>query len=170
MKGKQYKKIKFVVAGSCIVMACFFLFPDAADAMSRISNQTGAIAGESGANYGEAKDPRTIAARAINNILGLIGMGMVGFWVYAGVLWTSAAGNQDQVDKAKRIMKYNLIGTIIIFMAYAVTYFIATALSRASVEPTIGEWEVQIGDEPDRYNRPNVYRTPSNEAYYNDNR
>ncbi|MCB9798656.1 hypothetical protein H6758_02935 [Candidatus Nomurabacteria bacterium] len=165
---KAQKKHKFYFVLTLVIMV-IFLLPEASHALSRAVGQTSAVAGSQGANFGEAADPRVVVAKVIKNILGIMGIAMVGFYVYAGVLWTSAGGSQDQVDKAKKIIRYNVIGTIIIFMAYSITYFISTSFSRATVDKPEGQWQIDIGEDQDRFDRPNVYRTPSNEAYYNTN-
>lgn len=45
-----------------------------------------------------------IIGNMINIVLGLLGIVLVGFIIYAGIVWMTA-GDSDQVDKAKRILK-----------------------------------------------------------------
>jgi hypothetical protein len=44
--------------------------------------------------------------------------------IYAGILWMTAQGNDQQVTKAKTLMINSVIGIIIVFAAYAITAFV----------------------------------------------
>ncbi|OGF41099.1 hypothetical protein A2477_00220 [Candidatus Falkowbacteria bacterium RIFOXYC2_FULL_47_12] len=59
-------------------------------------------------------------------LLGVIYLGLV---VYAGSLWMMAHGNDDQVVKAKTIIRNATIGMILFVGAYAIVYFVLAALS-----------------------------------------
>lgn len=64
----------------------------------------------------------------IKQFLGLIGVVLVVFIIYAGFLWMTAAGNEEAVTKAKDIIKNAIIGMIIMFAAYAITDFVINAI------------------------------------------
>ena len=49
--------------------------------------------------------------------------------IYAGVMWMTAAGNEQQVSKAKDIIIAAVIGLVIVLSAYAITNFVGTNLS-----------------------------------------
>ncbi len=53
--------------------------------------------------------------------------------IYAGYLWMTAQGNQEQVEKAKKIIINSSIGLAIILSAYAITYFFLSAVSKELV-------------------------------------
>lgn len=55
--------------------------------------------------------------------------------VYAGILWMTAAGNEEQAGKGQKILTAAIIGMVIIFSAYAITYFVTTRLTPASSGP-----------------------------------
>jgi peptidoglycan biosynthesis protein MviN/MurJ (putative lipid II flippase) len=44
-----------------------------------------------------------------------------GIIFYAGFLWMTARGNDEQVDKAKRIIKNAIIGTVVVLLSYALS-------------------------------------------------
>lgn len=44
--------------------------------------------------------------------------------IYAGILWMTARGNEQQVERAKTLLVQSIIGLIIVFSAYAITMFI----------------------------------------------
>jgi hypothetical protein len=67
-------------------------------------DQLKTVAGSGGANLGTASDPREIAARIIRIVLGVIGTIFLVLTVYAGFLWMTAAGNDEQISKAKKLL------------------------------------------------------------------
>jgi hypothetical protein len=72
-----------------------------------------------------ATDPRILASRVINVILGVLGTIATLLIFYAGFLWMTAAGNDDQIGKAKSIMSAAVIGLVVILASYSIsTYFI----------------------------------------------
>ncbi len=48
--------------------------------------------------------------------------------LYAGILWMTAAGNAERVDKAKTILTAASIGLVIVLSAYAITKFVFSSL------------------------------------------
>lgn len=60
-----------------------------------------------------------IIARIINGFLILLGLAAVIIIIYAGVLWMTAAGKEEQVMKAKKTLINGVIGLIIILLSYA---------------------------------------------------
>ncbi len=56
--------------------------------------------------------------------------------VYAGVLYMTAAGDENKIKKAKGMIVSALIGLIIIIGAYALTSYVISALSTASTATT----------------------------------
>jgi nitrogen fixation-related uncharacterized protein len=69
-----------------------------------------------------------IIVLVINSILGLLGVIFLVLIIYAGFLWMTAGGNDDQVGKAKGLLINAIIGVIIIVAAYAISYFVLNAL------------------------------------------
>lgn len=77
-------------------------------------------------------DVRTTVASIINVALGLLGMIAVVIFVYAGFLWMTAAGNDEQVTKAKTMMIQSVVGMAIILSAYAIVNFVVVSLLEAT--------------------------------------
>ena len=69
-----------------------------------------------------------IVVLVINSILSLLGVIFLIIILYAGFLWMTAGGNDDQVGKAKKLMTNSIIGIVIIVGAYAISYFVLDAL------------------------------------------
>lgn len=60
----------------------------------------------------------------VQTILGFLGLLAVLLVLWAGFLWMTAGGNEDQIAKAKSILIAALIGLLIILSAYAITTFV----------------------------------------------
>lgn len=73
---------------------------------------------------GEAKDPIQPVIDIIKWILGLLALIFLILIIAAGFRWMLSAGNTEQVDSAKKIIKAALIGVIIVFLSYAITVFV----------------------------------------------
>ncbi len=75
------------------------------------------------AQLGE-EDLRTTIGNIVRVVLGFLGLLAVLLVLWAGFLWMTATGNEDQIGKAKGILISAVIGLIIIMSAYAITTFI----------------------------------------------
>lgn len=73
-------------------------------------------------------DPRLVAARVIRIFLGFLGILAVGLILYAGFIWMNSAGNEEKIDKAKKILKSATIGLIIVLASFGIASFILTRL------------------------------------------
>ncbi len=90
-----------------------------------------------GLQYGEAtglgnQDPRETAANIIRSALSVLGIVAVVIVLYGGVLWMTAAGSEDKVSTAKKILFSGIIGLIIILSAFALTQFVINQLIGAT--------------------------------------
>lgn len=83
------------------------------------------VADNSGYNYDSTVN--SLAGDIIRLALTILGTLFVVFIIYAGFLWLTAAGNEQRVDKAKKIIFESTIGLIVVIAAYAITYFIVSA-------------------------------------------
>lgn len=83
----------------------------------------------------EAKLPKdtTPMQNKVGTIVGIalsfVGVLFLILIIYAGVSWMTAAGNEQQVSKAKDIIIAAVIGLVIVLSAYAITRFIGTNLA-----------------------------------------
>lgn len=77
----------------------------------------------------EQRDLPALVGSIIGGLLGILGVVFVILMIYGGYLFMSAQGNEDQVEKAKDIIKNAVIGIVIIFLAYAITTFVIGAIS-----------------------------------------
>jgi hypothetical protein len=91
-------------------------------------NDAGTVSG-----YGETYQgtPSTISytiGLIISYILGFIGVIFLVIIIYSGFQWMTAGGNEETVAKAKKRLTNAVIGLVIIFTAYLITYFITEVL------------------------------------------
>lgn len=79
-----------------------------------------------GAGYDQSADAKTFLTSkigiAISVVVSFIGIILLCLIIYGGYLWMTAMGNESQIDKAKGIIKNAIIGVIIVFCAYMITY------------------------------------------------
>ncbi len=73
-------------------------------------------------------DPGEIAARIISQVLGFIGILFLILMIWGGLLWMTAAGNDEQIKKATSVITAALIGLVIVLSAYAITRFVGQSL------------------------------------------
>jgi hypothetical protein len=100
--------------------------------------------GLDGALGSAGTDPRIVVMRIIQIILSFLGVLALTLTLYAGFLWTTSGGEEDRIDRAKKILKNALIGLLIILSSWGmVTYFIAritgslsSALNPANFRPS----------------------------------
>jgi hypothetical protein len=56
----------------------------------------------------------------MNWLLAILGfLGIIGF-VIAGILYLTAAGDEDQIGKAKNAMMYSIIGVIVALLGFVI--------------------------------------------------
>ena len=68
----------------------------------------------------------------IKGLLSLLGIIFMGYIIYAGSLWITARGKEEQLEKAKAIIRGSIVGIIIVLSAYAITDFVVDNLSSAT--------------------------------------
>ena len=64
----------------------------------------------------------------IRVVLGLLGIIFLALIIYAGFMWMTARGNEEQIEKAKRIIRGSIVGILITVSAYAITGFVVDAI------------------------------------------
>jgi hypothetical protein len=70
--------------------------------------------------------------RVIKMVLMLIGTIFFVLAVYAGFLWMSAQGNEQQVTKAKDILRAATIGMVVIIASYSITAMVMLLVARST--------------------------------------
>lgn len=81
---------------------------------------------------GQTVDQTFIQTRSgiiIGTVLSFVGVLFLIMMIYAGIMWMTAQGNDQQVTKAKDMLINSVIGIIIIFAAYAITAYVGDFVS-----------------------------------------
>ena len=77
-------------------------------------------------------DPREMVGRIINVALGFLGVIAVVIILMGGFKWMTAAGNEDKVAEAKKLLGAGIIGLAIVLAAWAVATFIINSIYNAT--------------------------------------
>ncbi len=90
-------------------------------------NQTAGEVNAFSGSVGQTYDTGWLAGKAgtiIGTILAFIGVLFLILMIYAGLMWMTAGGNEQTVDKSKSLIINAVIGLIIVLAAYAITAFV----------------------------------------------
>ena len=79
-------------------------------------------------------DPRTMVASIINVAMGFLGIIAVVIILAGGFKWMTAAGNEDKIDEAKKLMSAGIIGLVIVLSAWAIAQFVVSQLVTATTQ------------------------------------
>jgi hypothetical protein len=145
MRKKIVSNLKVAIITAAVLSAVFLNFsfergggwlaPESALAQSiadpSSSLQTGLAAIEQPLGLTSA-DIRLVVAKIIRTALGLLGIVALVLMLYAGYLWMTAGGNEDQIDTAKKFLLNSAIGLVIILSAYAIASFVISKLVGAT--------------------------------------
>lgn len=118
---KRMKIAKFALAAGSIaaLMMPIMAHAQADEATSFSIESIGTQIG-----LGEADLKQTVL-NIVQLVLGLMTLIAVVLVIYGGFVWLTSAGNEESVEKAKRIISAAVVGLIIILLAWAVVIFVA---------------------------------------------
>ncbi|MFA4942437.1 MAG: hypothetical protein WC564_02255 [Patescibacteria group bacterium] len=68
--------------------------------------------------------PQQLIGRVISAVLGVVGSLALIMFIYGGLVWMTAAGNEKKVMEGRDILMWAAIGLIIIFASYAAVRFL----------------------------------------------
>lgn len=74
----------------------------------------------------------------IKIVLSLSGMIFLGLTVYAGILWMTASGSDEKVEKAQGIITRAVIGLIITLAAYSIVFFVSSKVFSINTSQGVG--------------------------------
>jgi len=119
------KSVKKIISTLTFLVGVFFIY-------HLVSAQTN-LGLSYGSNLGlAATDPRIVIGKIIQIFLGLLGIIALVLIVYAGFLWMTAGGNEEQIDTAKRTLISAVIGLAIILASFGIATFILNSLMQAT--------------------------------------
>jgi len=120
-------KILFLLIFGLGIFALGLVPAEATDLTGKLGT-LGSAAGYSQTQPSLAETIGTII-RAFLSLLGVIFMAYI---IYGGYSWMIAKGNDEQITKAKAIIKGGVIGIIIVFAAYAISAFVIARMTSAT--------------------------------------
>lgn len=85
---------------------------------------------DSDLNLSEA-DPRDAAVGLIGLLMTFLGIIAVIIILYGGFVWLTAAGNEERVSKAKKIIVAAIIGLIVILASFLIISFVEREITEA---------------------------------------
>lgn len=119
-------------------------------------------------------DLRLFVVRIVRGVLAFVGLIMVAMVLYAGFLYMTAGGGQENIEKARGIISRAVIGVAIILSSYGIATWVNRNIQRAIFEQIFGqvqqcntsnglasccrEWHAFL-NEPDDDRKSNNYRT-----------
>jgi len=71
-------------------------------------------------------------SQIINVLLGLLGVVAVVIILMGGFKWMTAAGNEEKVGEAKKLLGAGIVGLVIILSAFAIASFVISNLATAT--------------------------------------
>lgn len=80
-------------------------------------------------NTGLAKDIEKPLGAVIKGALALVGTIFFLLTIYAGILWMTARGKEEQLETSQKIITAAVIGLFITLAAYAITSFVTSRLA-----------------------------------------
>lgn len=118
--------LKIFFCGTVLVAVIFAFFAFAPDVFAQQEiglDETAAAAGFQQQNLA------IIIGRIIAAFLGVLGVVFLVLVIYAGWLFMTAAGNDERVAKAKKVLTSAIIGLIIVLSSYAITAFVVQRIT-----------------------------------------
>ncbi len=108
----------------------FLLFSDSAQALDLGLDTRVKTAAETEAGYGAVTDTTfaEMVGTIIKAVLSLVGVIFTFLLAYAGDMWMMARGNQEQIEKAQKIIIGAILGIVITLAAYAFSNFAVSVL------------------------------------------
>lgn len=124
---RMKKTLKKLLASILVVVAMsMFALPVLVSAQEDVQSiDLDLIASTAGIEQGNLN---SIIGGILNVAMGFLGVIAVLIILYGGFIWMTAGGEQDKVDKAKKMIYAGIIGLVIIFAAYAIAMFVMSNL------------------------------------------
>ncbi len=111
---------KFLIVGisCCIVVGALLFFHPASATPYTVADNIGGSTGLT------TSDLKTVVINVIKWILGILALVAVVLIIYGGIIWMTAAGNAEKIEKAKRIIIDAVIGLVIVLISWAIVTFV----------------------------------------------
>lgn len=91
--------------------------PSGKSAEKLLSDASGSL------NPARINQPTDLIGKAIRLLMAFIGSISLVLYVFAGILWLSASGAPDRVDKAKKVIVWTTLGVVVMLASYMLVNF-----------------------------------------------
>ncbi len=112
------KNISKLATGLALAAAAAFPIVAAAATPLSLENTGGSL------GLGTADLKQTVV-NIISWVLGILALVAVVMIIYGGFIWLTAAGNEEKIEKAKKIIGAAVVGLIVVLLAWAIVIFVA---------------------------------------------
>ena len=130
---KHHKIIKIAIIGLFVFCLPFMGFAQTTEFDPYTTFEESASTSEFQETTGLGNaEPVDVASRIINVALTVLGLFTLLLIIWGGYIWMNARGNQEEVEKAKKILTGAVIGLIIILASYGVASFIFSNVQRTT--------------------------------------
>lgn len=136
MKKKLFKNLVVMAMVLFVITPVFAL---------TVNVTTASAAADFGFNYANNfdlsttnEDPRDVAVNIVKYLMTFLGIIAVVVILYGGFIWMTAAGNEDKVAQAKKLIIAGVIGLIIIISAFVIVTFIVNTTDTLINNGSIG--------------------------------
>lgn len=121
---------------------CFFLVSDVLAAGSGVDSAMSGLKTTAETGYGTSINQVSssvpeLIGKVVGSGLSFIGVLFLLLMIYAGILWMTARGNEQQVAKAQDLIVAAVIGLVIVLSAYAITSYIGNQLTTKETPATV---------------------------------
>ena len=126
---KISEKVKTFIMAGVLALAGVgaALVPSAAVYADDISGEISK--GVSGTGLTDDTDLKDIVKKVVNTILYVVGILSVVMMIFGGIQYTTSAGDQAKVTKAKNTILYGLVGLVVSLLAVAIVNFVINAVT-----------------------------------------
>jgi hypothetical protein len=73
---------------------------------------------------GNVTTPQQLIGKVISAVLGIVGSLALLMFIFGGLTWMTAAGNEKKVTQGRDILMWAAVGLIVIFISYAAVRFL----------------------------------------------
>jgi len=130
------KKIHLVILISLIIFFCLPALLSAAG--PDITGLLKEAAGDDGAGFDTSDELAQTGIALIVGTVGrvfisLLGVLFISYTIYGGFLWLTSGGNEEKIEKAKKIISNGVIGLFIVLAAATIYFLVKEALTTATI-------------------------------------
>jgi len=71
-----------------------------------------------------SESPQALVGKIINIIMGIVGSLALIMFIFGGLSWMTAGGNEEKVKKSIGILVWSVLGLVVIFLSYVLVNFL----------------------------------------------